>query len=119
MSMVSDSDVWVDANLRETDLTYVRPGNPVELSVDAYPGVVFKGHVQTINPASGAVFALLPPQNASGNWVKVVQRIPVRIAVDHGPSDPVLRNGMSTWVSIDTGHRRTLSTLWQDIIGFL
>ncbi|MDW6023496.1 HlyD family secretion protein [Mesorhizobium sp. BAC0120] len=118
MSMVSVTDVWVDANIRETDLTYVRPGNPVELSVDAYPGVVFKGHVQTINPASGAVFALLPPQNASGNWVKVVQRIPVRIAIDHGPSDPVLRNGMSTWVSIDTGHRRTLSTLWRDIVGF-
>ena len=78
-----------------------------------------EGKLESINPASGAVFALIPPQNATGNWVKVVQRIPVRIAIDGPPNAPILRDGMSANVTIDTGHRRSLSTLWLDIRGLL
>jgi membrane fusion protein, multidrug efflux system len=118
MSMVATQGAWADTNLRETDLTNVKPGDAATIEVDTYPDHPFKGRVQTINPATGAVFALIPPQNASGNWVKVVQRIPVRIAVDHAPSDPALRNGMSATVTIDTGRRRTLGTLWHDIRGW-
>jgi membrane fusion protein, multidrug efflux system len=114
ISMVATQSPWADTNLRETDLTYVRPGDQATVRVDTYPDHPFAGHVQTINPATGAVFALIPPQNASGNWVKVVQRVPVRIAIDTGPGDPALRNGLSATVTIDTGQRRTLSTLWRD-----
>jgi membrane fusion protein (multidrug efflux system) len=112
IGLVSGSHVWVDANLKETDLTYVRPGDPVEISVDSYPGRVWSGKVESISPASGAEFSILPPQNASGNWVKVVQRIPVRITVEQKDGYPVLRSGMSVVVDIDTGHKRTLSELW-------
>ena len=115
MSMVAVQNAWADSNLRETDLTHVRPGDPATVEVDTYPDHPFRAHVQTINPATGAVFALIPPQNASGNWVKVVQRVPVRVTIDHQDGDPVLRNGLSCTVTIDTGNRRTLSTLWRDI----
>ena len=118
MSMVAIQNAWADSNLRETDLTNVRPGDPATVEVDTYPDHPFRAHVQTINPATGAVFALIPPQNASGNWVKVVQRVPVRVAIDHQDGDPVLRNGLSCTVTIDTGNRRTLSTLWRDIKGW-
>ncbi|MBV9566732.1 MAG: HlyD family secretion protein [Hyphomicrobiales bacterium] len=112
VGLVSASHVWVDANLKETDLTYVKPGDPVDISVDSYPGRVWTGKVDSISPASGAEFSILPPQNASGNWVKVVQRIPVRIAVEQKEGYPVLRSGMSVIVDIDTGHKRSLSELW-------
>jgi membrane fusion protein (multidrug efflux system) len=115
MSMVATQGAWADSNLRETDLTNVKPGDAATVDIDTYPDHPFNGHVQTINPATGAVFALIPPQNASGNWVKVVQRVPVRIAIDHAPDDPALRNGMSATVTIDTGYRRTFRTLWHDI----
>jgi len=115
MSMVAVQNAWADSNLRETDLTHVRPGDPATVEVDTYPDHPFRAHVQTINPATGAVFALIPPQNASGNWVKVVQRVPIRVTIDHQDGDPVLRNGLSCTVTIDTGNRRTLSTLWRDI----
>jgi membrane fusion protein (multidrug efflux system) len=74
--------------------------------------------VQTINPATGAIFALIPPQNASGNWVKVVQRVPVRVSIERQEGDPVLRNGLSATVTIDTGNRRTIRTLWRDILSW-
>jgi membrane fusion protein (multidrug efflux system) len=112
LGLVSTDRAWIDANFKETDLTWVRPGNEVEISVDTYPGRTWKGRVKTIAPASGAEFSILPAQNASGNWVKVVQRIPVRIAVERKEGDPPLRAGMSTYVTIDTKHRRTLSELW-------
>ncbi len=112
IGLVSARRVWVDANLKETDLTYVRPGDPVEVSVDSYPGRVWAGKVESISPASGSEFSILPPQNASGNWVKVVQRIPVRITVEQKDGYPVLRSGMSVVVDIDTGHKRALSELW-------
>jgi membrane fusion protein (multidrug efflux system) len=79
--------------------------------IDTYPGKTWEGTVESISPASGAEFALLPAQNSSGNWVKVVQRIPVRIRVDRQPGDPVLRAGMSAVIEIDTGHQRTLADL--------
>jgi len=104
MSIVPDSNVWVTANLKETQLTNVRVGDSVEFTVDAYPGRKFKGRVESLSPATGARFALLPPDNATGNFTKVVQRIPVKIAVQQ-PSDtsPPLRPGMSVDVDIATG----------------
>jgi membrane fusion protein (multidrug efflux system) len=112
IGLVSSERVWVDAFMKETDLTYARPGNPVEISVDTYPGQTWTGTVESISPASASQFSILPAQNASGNWVKVVQRIPVRISVERKPGDPVLRSGMSVTVNIDTGHRRSLRDLF-------
>jgi len=112
VALVAADDVWIDANFKETDLTWVKPGDSVEISVDTYPGRTWKGRVKTIAPASGAEFSILPAQNSSGNWVKVVQRIPVRISVDRRDGDPPLRTGMSSYVTIDTGHGRSLSQLW-------
>jgi membrane fusion protein (multidrug efflux system) len=119
MSMVATDQPWVDVNVRETDLTHVQAGDPATIVVDAYPDMTFNGRIATINPASGAVFALIPPQNATGNWVKVVQRIPVRVGIDWPSDAPLLRTGMSATVTIDTGNRRTLATLWRDIRDWL
>jgi membrane fusion protein (multidrug efflux system) len=110
--LVSTTDIWVEANPKETELTGVKPGDPVDISVDTYPGHVWKGRVQSISPNSGSEFSVLPAQNTSGNWVKVVQRIPVRITVEPGAEGLPLRAGMSVEASIDTGHRRTLSDLF-------
>jgi membrane fusion protein (multidrug efflux system) len=103
MSLIPTSGLWVTANLKETELADVTVGDPVSFSVDAYPGRTFKGHVESLSPATGAKFALLPPDNATGNFTKVVQRVPVKIAVD-GPEDPThpLRPGMSVVVDITT-----------------
>ena len=114
--VISTQDVRVEANFKETDLTDVRPGQPVEFTVDTYPDRVFHGHVASIAPATGAVFALLPAQNATGNWVKVVQRIPVRIAIDAEPGAPPLRSGMSADVDIVTGGKHRLSDLLPDFL---
>jgi membrane fusion protein (multidrug efflux system) len=110
-ALVSTDHVWATANPKETELTWVKPGDPVRVHVDTYPGIVFTGAVESIAPASGAEFALLPAQNTSGNWVKVVQRIPLRIRIDRKPDTPSLRAGMSVTVDIDTGHIRHLSDL--------
>ncbi|HYU90967.1 MAG TPA: HlyD family secretion protein, partial [Gemmatimonadales bacterium] len=103
MSLVPLSDVWITANLKETQTANVTPGDPVDFTVDAYGGRHFKGHVESLAPATGARFSLLPPDNATGNFTKVVQRIPVRIRLD-GQNDPVrpLRPGMSVAVTITT-----------------
>ncbi len=104
MSIVPDENVWVTANLKETQLTHVRVGDRATFTVDAYPGRKFEGRVESLSPATGARFALLPPDNATGNFTKVVQRVPVRIAVDHPAGAPVpLRPGMSVDVTIETG----------------
>ena len=92
---------WVDANFKETQLERIRPGQPVELEFDMYPGRRFEGRVETISRASGVAFSLLPPQNATGNWVKVTQRVPVRIALSPDPNYP-LRVGTSAHVTVDT-----------------
>jgi membrane fusion protein, multidrug efflux system len=110
-AIVSDASVWVEANFKETDLEWVRPGQPVGIVVDTYPNHTWRGHVQSIAQATGAEFSLLPAQNASGNWVKVVQRIAVRVAIEPAAGDPPLRDGMSANVEIDTG-RNTRFDRW-------
>jgi membrane fusion protein (multidrug efflux system) len=111
MVVVADTDLWIEANFKETELTLVRPGQTAIVKVDTYPDAECTGKVASIAQATGAEFAVLPPQNASGNWVKVVQRIPVRIAVTCREGDPPLRVGMSTTVEIDTGHSRSIGSL--------
>lgn len=111
MVVVADTDLWVEANYKETELTRVRPGQKAAIHIDTYPESQCSGTVASIAQATGAEFAVLPPQNASGNWVKVVQRIPVRVSVTCREGDPPLRVGMSTTVEIDTGHSRTLGGL--------
>jgi membrane fusion protein (multidrug efflux system) len=110
-ALVAADHVWVEGNPKETDLTHVKPGDTATVVVDTYPDRTWHGTVESISPASGAEFALLPAQNSSGNWVKVVQRIPVRIRVDRGADDPILRAGMSAVIEIDTGHRRSLADI--------
>jgi membrane fusion protein (multidrug efflux system) len=110
-NLVASDHVWVEANPKETDLTYLKPGNPADVTIDAYPDRTWAASVASISPASGAEFSVLPAQNASGNWVKVVQRVPVRLRVDVPADAPPLRAGMSANVSIDTGHKRTLGDL--------
>jgi membrane fusion protein (multidrug efflux system) len=111
-SIIDTSKPWVDANPKESDFTYVAVGQPVTVDVDAFPDHVFKGTVGSLSPGTGAQFAILPPQNATGNFVKVVQRVPVRIYFD--ANDKMverLKAGMSSYVSIDTNHRRSLAGL--------
>jgi len=106
LSVVDDEAPWVDANPKETEITYLRVGQKATLSVDSFPDHTFKGTVVAVSPGTGAEFSILPPQNASGNWVKVVQRVPVRIAFDKDEDTHLLRSGMSVVVDIDTGHSR-------------
>jgi membrane fusion protein (multidrug efflux system) len=113
MSIVSDHAYWVDANFKETDLTHVTPGQVAVIRLDTYPGREWSGTVESISPATGAVFSVIPPQNATGNWIKITQRIPVRIAIRREQGDPPLRVGMSATVEIDTGRSRTLSGLFK------
>jgi membrane fusion protein, multidrug efflux system len=111
-SVIDVANPWVDANPKESDFTHVAVGQPVTLEVDAFPDHVFKGTIGSLSPGTGAQFAILPPQNATGNFVKVVQRVPVRIYFD--ANDPLvakLKAGMSVYATIDTGHRRTLAGL--------
>jgi membrane fusion protein, multidrug efflux system len=111
-SIIDTSKPWVDANPKESDFTYVTVGQPVTVDVDAFPDHVFKGTVGSLSPGTGAQFAILPPQNATGNFVKVVQRVPVRIYLDgNDPYVQKLKAGMSAYTTIDTGHRRSLAGL--------
>ena len=111
-SIIDTSKPWVDANLKESDFTYVAAGQPVSIDVDAFPDHVFKGTIGSLSPGTGAQFAILPPQNATGNFVKVVQRLPVRIYVDsHDKAVEKLKAGMSAYTTIDTDHRRSLAAL--------
>ncbi len=108
-SLVATDHMWIEANPKETELTYVRPGQTATVTVDTYPGVEWHGTVESLSPASGAQFSLLPAQNTSGNWVKVVQRIPIRVRIDTSDKNlPPLRAGMSAVVDVDTGHARGL-----------
>jgi len=108
-ALVADSGLWVDANPKESDMTYVRAGLPATVTVDAFPDKTWNGTVCSIAPGTGAQFAILPPQNASGNWVKVVQRVPLRFCFDPHEDTTGLRAGMSAYVSVDTGRVRTLA----------
>jgi len=114
-AIVTNTAPWVDANFKETELTHVRVGQSATIELDTYPGVSWKAAVKSISPATGAEFAILPPQNASGNWVKVVQRLPVRLQLEPRAGMPPLRAGMTAHVIIDTKRERSLS----DILGGL
>ncbi|MBO0751650.1 MAG: HlyD family secretion protein [Bradyrhizobiaceae bacterium] len=109
--VMDDAAPWVDANPKETDITYLRTGQRVTMYVDSFPDREFHGTVASVSPGTGAQFSILPPQNASGNWVKVVQRVPLRIAFTPDQDTAMLRSGMSVTVEIDTGHTRSLSKL--------
>lgn len=111
VGLVGTKDAWVEAHMKETDLTHVKAGDPVSITIDTYPGRTWHGHVDAVSAASGSAFSVLPAENASGNWVKVTQRIPTRIAIDIKKGDPELRAGMSAIVDIDTGKRT-----WQRIL---
>jgi membrane fusion protein (multidrug efflux system) len=111
-SMINPATTWIEANLKETQLEHVEVGQQVEIEADAYPNDLWIGKVASISPATGAEFALIPPQNATGNWVKVVQRLPVRIAVEPRQDQPALRAGMTVTVSIDTEREPELAKLF-------
>jgi membrane fusion protein (multidrug efflux system) len=111
-SLIESRPMWIEANFKETQLTHMREGQEVTIVADAYPDVQFRGRVSTIAPATKAEFAILPAQNASGNWVKVVQRVPVLIHLDSPPHGQTpLRAGMTVTARVDTGHVRSLSAL--------
>jgi membrane fusion protein (multidrug efflux system) len=108
-AIIADKGLWVDVNPKESDLTYVHTGLPASVSVDAFPDRQWQGNVCSIAPGTGAEFAVLPPQNASGNWVKVVQRVPLRVCFDGKEDTTNLRAGMSAYVAIDTGRSRSIA----------
>jgi membrane fusion protein (multidrug efflux system) len=107
-SVIETGDTWIEANFKETQLAGVRVGQAARIVADAYPGVEWRARVSTIAPATGAEFAVLPPQNATGNWVKIVQRVPVLLAIEQTADQPPLRAGMTVSVSVDTGRSRGL-----------
>jgi membrane fusion protein (multidrug efflux system) len=111
MPLISAIDHWVEANLKETQLTQIRIGQTVDIVIDAYPNRKISARVDSISPTTGAEMSILPPQNASGNWVKVVQRVPVRLALDDIQPPLTLRAGMTVSVSIDTGRDHSLNDL--------
>ncbi len=108
MSLIGTARLWIEANLKETDLAHVRTGQRVRIVVDTFGNREWVGRVESIAQATGSEFSVLPAQNATGNWVKVVQRVPLRIAIDGGAGDPALRSGMSVIVEIETGQSREL-----------
>jgi membrane fusion protein (multidrug efflux system) len=113
-AMVESGDTWVEANLKETQLTHVLLGQKATVVADAFPDNTYNGVIESISPATGAEFALLPPQNASGNWVKVVQRIPVRLRVTGEEGRKTLRAGMTVTVTIDSERERSLGLVIHD-----
>jgi membrane fusion protein, multidrug efflux system len=116
-SLVSTTDIWVEASPKETELTYVQPGQAVIVTVDTYPDVEWRGVVGSISPASGSSFSMLPAQNTTGNWVKVVQRIPMIVNFTDLAGKPQLRVGMSVIVNVETGHTRGLPTMISKLFG--
>ncbi len=119
IALVETAGIWLEANLKESDLTHVAVGQPATVTVDAWPDREWQAHITSFSPATGAEFSLLPPQNATGNWVKVVQRVPVRFRIAEQPGDPPLRVGMSATVSIDTGHERELPDFVESVLARL
>jgi len=116
--LIASDHVWVDAQPKETELTHVREGQSAKVTVDTYPGQIWRGTVQSISPAAAQEFSLLPAQNSSGNWVKVVQRVPLRVRIDtRDKSLPPLRAGMSAEVDVDTGHARGLPRFLTALFG--
>ena len=111
LALVADGALWIEANFTETDLTWIRVDQPVRVRIDTYPGRTWRGSVDSLSPATGAEFSVIPPQNATGNWIKVSQRVSVRIRIEPQPDAPPLRAGLSAQVSVDTGRRRSLADL--------
>ena len=114
---VMTSDTWIEANVRETDLTYVREGQPATFTVDAYPGHVFKARLQSFSPATGSELSVLPAENATGNWVKIVQREPLKLVPELEAGDPPLRAGLSVNIDIDTGTYHHMPGFLQGVFG--
>jgi len=108
MALVVNGNLWIEANLPETELTYVHPGESVKIHVDTFPDQTWTGEVESLSPATGSEFSLIPAQNATGNWIKIAQRVPVRIKITPASGMPELRTGLSAKAEIDTGHRRGL-----------
>lgn len=106
-ALVAADKVWIEANFKEVQLTHLQPGQQAQITIDAYPGHELQAKVVSVSPGTGAEFALLPAENASGNWVKVVQRLPVRLELEAAPDVP-LRSGLSARVEVDTRHQRSL-----------
>lgn len=104
-ALISDREIWIEANFRETQVTHMRPGQAATIAIDTYPGRVFKAHVTSMSPGAGSDFALLPAENATGNWVKVVQRVPVRLELDEPDPSLPLFSGTSATVKVDTAYR--------------
>ena len=114
MAIVAAARPWVEANFKETELTHVRPGQTATVVLDIYPETTWQAEIMSISPATGAEFALLPPQNASGNWIKVVQRLPVKFRLLPRQGEPPLRAGMTAKVTVDTERQRTMASLLGD-----
>jgi membrane fusion protein (multidrug efflux system) len=112
-SLLSSRQIWIEANFRETGLTHLHPGEAATITVDTYPDRVFKAHVVSMSPGTGSDFAVLPPENATGNWVKVVQRLPVRLELDEMDAQRPLFSGISVTARVDTGYRRSLWHLFR------
>jgi membrane fusion protein (multidrug efflux system) len=108
LTMLVPDEIWVVANYKETQLDRMRPGQPVDLEIDAYPERAFHGHVDSVQPGSGPAFSLLPPENATGNYVKIVQRVPVKLILDNPPTDVSLGPGMSVLPSVRVDPKPTL-----------
>jgi membrane fusion protein, multidrug efflux system len=106
-SLLSGRRIWIEANFRETGLTHMRPGQQATIDVDAYPNRTFRAHIVSMSPGTGSDFSVLPPENATGNWVKVVQRLPVRLELDDVDQSRPLYSGISVTARVDTGYRRT------------
>jgi membrane fusion protein (multidrug efflux system) len=116
--LVDTDHVWIDATPKETELTYVRPGQKATVTVDTYPDVEWPGVVESVSPAAAQEFSLLPAQNTSGNWVKVVQRVPMRVRLETTDKKlPPLRAGMSVEVDVDTGHARGFPSFLRSLFG--
>ena len=108
MVVIGNEAPWIEANFPEKDMTHMHAGQKVDIEVDAYPDVVWHGVIDSISPATGSEFSVIPAENATGNWVKVTQRVPVRIQIDPINGAPLLRSGLSTTVTVDTEHQRSL-----------
>ena len=105
-SLMSTDRVWVEANFKETELTHMRPGQDATVEVDTYPDATFPAKIESLSPGTGLTFSLLPAENATGNWVKVVQRLPVRLSLERRDPNAPLHAGLSATVEVDTGYRR-------------
>ena len=116
---MSTDRIWVEANFKETELTHMRPGQEATVEVDTYPDTVLRAKVESLSPGTGLTFSLLPAENATGNWVKVVQRLPVRLSLDQLDHNAPLQAGLSATVEVDTRYRRPWLDRVQGIFAWL